>query len=430
MKKYVVLLYLLFLVSGVVAQMKSTRPSPYGFEINMAPPIYYEIYLSYPQAGDGPKINLSVSIQNDLLFFVKNEDGYASRYDISVNIKESKTNMSVLSHLWKEIVVEKDYENTNAKDRYQKPVKQFDEVLPAGEYTLYLEMTDETSGNSYKNTRKFKIPDIKTAGTVSDVKLLDSSGDASAEIVIGEELPIIRFDQDIVAQLLVVPGKTGQVSILSKLFHVDEDDEEQLVREMSYTPQTRLSLLEFRENIARKFLDEEKYHLNYSITVEGEEAEVRKEFKIVWFEKPEFLYSIELALRPLRYLLAPEELEKVDDMSDSEQKIWFQSFWEVKDPNPETRINEIQYEFYQRVMTANKNFQAKYNEGWDTTRGKNYIMYGDPDKIDSRRYLTDGKPYETWYYYGMNKKLTFVDINEDDSFQLVNVETIGDTNHE
>jgi hypothetical protein len=81
-------------------------------------------------------------------------------------------------------------------------------------------------------------------------------------------------------------------------------------------------------------------------------------------------------------------------------------------------------------MQSNKKYPAQYREGWETDRGKALILYGDPDRVESRRYLTNAKPYEIWFYDSLNKKLVFVDVNEDKSYRLMSVEDIGEKKNE
>ena len=132
----------------------------------------------------------------------------------------------------------------------------------------------------------------------------------------------------------------------------------------------------------------------------------------------------------MHYILSAEEWDHVDDLSGQELKVWFHDYWKQKDPDPNSSLNEIQVEFYERVMQANRKFTRKYNDGWDTDRGKTLILYGDPDRIEAHHYLTNANPYEIWYYESLNKKLTFIDVNEDDSFHLREVANIGENTDE
>jgi hypothetical protein len=76
-------------------------------------------------------------------------------------------------------------------------------------------------------------------------------------------------------------------------------------------------------------------------------------------------------------------------------------------------------------MEANSKFRTENYQGWDTDRGKALILYGDPDRVRAKKYLEDAKSYEIWYYKQRNKKLIFIDRDEDGAYILVSIEDIG-----
>ena len=110
---------------------------------------------------------------------------------------------------------------------------------------------------------------------------------------------------------------------------------------------------------------------------------------------------------------------------DSERDQFIGAFWEHCDPTPDTYENEYKEEHYRRVDFANEQF-GSFLPGWKTDRGRIYIIYGPPDKIESRgsggTYTspTSGKttfnlPSEIWRYryiegIGQDVALTFFDI--------------------
>ena len=142
------------------------------------------------------------------------------------------------------------------------------------------------------------------------------------------------------------------------------------------------------------------------------------------------LYDLELSIPPLEYLLSQEEWNSLEDLSEDELSKWLKDYWHAKDPDPETPFNEIMIEFYNRVLQANKEYADQYNEGWTTDRGKSLILYGKPDDVESYRYTEKSKPYEIWYYRSENKKLVFIDVDEDDTYPLTSVEDIGEKTNE
>jgi GWxTD domain-containing protein len=85
---------------------------------------------------------------------------------------------------------------------------------------------------------------------------------------------------------------------------------------------------------------------------------------------------------PVRYLIGKEEeraFKKLD--SDDARASFVERFWSRRDPTPATWFNEYRQTFWQRVTDANEKFLDSAGPGWKTDRGKIYILYGPPERI-------------------------------------------------
>lgn len=88
------------------------------------------------------------------------------------------------------------------------------------------------------------------------------------------------------------------------------------------------------------------------------------------------------AAGPVRYLMAEEERAAWDRMSGPVERAAFvASFWEKRDPNPETPENEFWTEFEKRVLFADKHFQDGEKKGSETDRGLVFALLGPPTYI-------------------------------------------------
>jgi GWxTD domain-containing protein len=85
--------------------------------------------------------------------------------------------------------------------------------------------------------------------------------------------------------------------------------------------------------------------------------------------------------------------------SEAERTSFVEVFWRKRDPNPSTPENEFKTEHYERLAYANEFFgRDTFRPGWQTDRGRYYILLGKPN---SRRPLeaTDSiYPSELWFY--------------------------------
>jgi GWxTD domain-containing protein len=127
------------------------------------------------------------------------------------------------------------------------------------------------------------------------------------------------------------------------------------------------------------------------------------------------------------YIITDEERKAFLSLSnDEEREAFIETFWQRRNPNPDSPENEFREEHYRRIQYANDHFAAG-KPGWKTDRGRIYIMWGPPDSIDSHpsgglyeRPMDEGGgststyPFEVWHYrylegIGENVDLEFVD---------------------
>jgi len=70
---------------------------------------------------------------------------------------------------------------------------------------------------------------------------------------------------------------------------------------------------------------------------------------------------------------------------DAERQNFMESFWDRRDPTPDTVRNEFKDTHYQRMLTAQQRFSTPGMKGRDTAQGRIYVMYGPPDNIEANR---------------------------------------------
>jgi GWxTD domain-containing protein len=127
------------------------------------------------------------------------------------------------------------------------------------------------------------------------------------------------------------------------------------------------------------------------------------------------------------YIISDDERKAFKNLSnDEERESFIETFWQRRNPNPDSPENEFREEHYRRIAYANEHFAAG-KPGWKTDRGHIYIAFGKADSIDShpsggsyQRPLDEGGgetstfPFEVWHYrylegIGENIDLEFVD---------------------
>lgn len=121
----------------------------------------------------------------------------------------------------------------------------------------------------------------------------------------------------------------------------------------------------------------------------------------------------------LRYVATQSEIDYLESGGTfRERQARYAEFWDERDPTPGTPLNEAMTEYFRRIDYANKNFRS-YAEGWLTDMGRIYIVYGPADRVDRDPFTTDGKPRETWEYYGRHLNLLFIDQTGFGDYRLI-----------
>ena len=123
--------------------------------------------------------------------------------------------------------------------------------------------------------------------------------------------------------------------------------------------------------------------------------------------------------------------------TDEERERFIESFWERRNPDPGNPENKFKQEYYRRIVFANERFSTTV-PGWQTDRGRIYVQFGPPDRIESSpsggtmpscaepgptQTVTVHYPLERWFYrrienMGSNPVLIFVDPTSTGDYRL------------
>jgi GWxTD domain-containing protein len=115
------------------------------------------------------------------------------------------------------------------------------------------------------------------------------------------------------------------------------------------------------------------------------------------------------------YLITPVERRVFLELrSDHERDLFIKAFWNKRNPNPLSEVNEFKDEHAKRIEHANSTFgRITPLPGWKTDRGRIYIILGPP--LSTRYYdnLSSIFPVEIWSYQGMSR------LGLPDTFEIV-----------
>lgn len=429
MKLFLVIFYLLF-VSFLIGQETQEDfqeiMSRYGYNVSRPSTVSFNYFYDFTGRGDTSLFYFSFSIQNDFLQFLKT-DKFASKYQVSLILKQEK--LTILSKTWKEELELDEFIKTNSfrdfqYSSYMIDLKEFglDHFKP-GEYEVFIDIQDLQSSRKYKNKRKMTIPEIKDKENfLSEITFLRNRGDTIPEkLNITSTRTYLDFNTPYTAYTRAPKGVTLNTPVNIRLYKKNEDDKillDQTYSEVSssYSQHGTVEYL-----LPYEKLEEGDYLLRFSIDADSTNYQAEKEFTILWFWKPLYLFKTDLAVRPMKYLLDEDEMKQVKGYNLEELKKWFNKYWKKNDPTPETVYNEKQDFYYKRVSEAVRLYSDKDQEGWQTDFGKIFILYGEPTETENRKYSVNSVPHVIWKYIidGETYSFKFVDAAKNGKFKLV-----------
>lgn len=106
-----------------------------------------------------------------------------------------------------------------------------------------------------------------------------------------------------------------------------------------------------------------------------------------------------------RHLFTKSERKIFKNLGSAERRREFiRYFWEIRDPNPLTEVNEFKEEIEERFEYVSLYLKEGGRPGWDTDRGRIYMILGPPNHIDPNVYTEDPmlKGRIVHWFYGLS----------------------------
>jgi GWxTD domain-containing protein len=107
------------------------------------------------------------------------------------------------------------------------------------------------------------------------------------------------------------------------------------------------------------------------------------------------------------------------------RKEFIADFWLKRDPDPDTPDNEYRKEFEARVDYVNKRFNKEGGPGYNTDRGRVWILIGPPDKAEEFPPEPGGsvRGFIVWWsYYEDKMAVEFADETGTGKYRIADVE--------
>lgn len=306
--------------------------------------------------------------------------------------------------------------------------------LPPGKYEVDVTLRDKNSQQVITRELKVKLEKpTRDKPSLSGLELVQLTGAATED----------TSNAFVKGAMTIIPSiahtfsvdDSGRLSYYLEIYRGDENKDsttivESVIRnrsKMVYRDTLHLTfsdptMKQFRQISLDGFTPGE-YEL--TVTLRGKrykaiDARIRT-FYIQWTREALLKHDYETALQQLSYIAEDHVIKEMKKAETYEaRKQAFERFWQERDPTPGTPDNEVRDEFYLRIEIANDRFPFLQQQGWRTDRGKVFIRFGEPDKVDDYPYSVNTYPYQVWHYYrnGHYRRFTFTDEIGDGDYRL------------
>jgi GWxTD domain-containing protein len=126
---------------------------------------------------------------------------------------------------------------------------------------------------------------------------------------------------------------------------------------------------------------------------------------------PEYWLDEDEWHREVAPLMTAEEIAGYGQLRTSaEREAFVSQFWKRRDPTPDTDVNERQIEFTRRIDYAREhlaNADSAATPGYETDRGRWYVMYGPPDTSQPGAASTEEWRYRSLTGFGSDVLIRF-----------------------
>ncbi len=135
----------------------------------------------------------------------------------------------------------------------------------------------------------------------------------------------------------------------------------------------------------------------------------------------------------LRWVLSTDQKRLMESLSLEGKMRFYEDFWRQNDPDPSTRLNEFKVELFRRFEYVNQHYSIsmiRKDDGWNTDRGRIYIIHGEPDEIENYPSTPDSEPFQKWNYFSLGTQGARFFIFEDQTgfgdFRLAHSDARGE----
>ncbi len=392
--------------------------------------VYSEIHIIPSDTTNN--IYYSYRVPYNRFVFIKDGNKYTAGFRITIEVTDSAGQFKTRQNEEK-IISTDNFDETVAGDKYIQGVLSFN--TGEGFFNILPIISDENSN------RDIRVHPVKFSTRLKEISkflrplICDSfkiSCDNSQSFELTNFDGSIPFSED--SYSMIIPSKDTTINeIKIKIFNKDDTvfsgtvksyfDSDITLKECDnkILIETQHNFGHFRnfviENFSQK-LNEGEFQVYIS---QKENTKMKKYFaeNVKWFNKPFSLFDAKEAIEILKYTANKALVDSLLNYSSSKYNEVLFNYWKKFDPTKSTEFNPLMNEFYSRVDYAVRNYSTLSGKnGADTDRGKIYIIYGKPKKVErtSNQY---GRMVERWIYENPDRIFEFVEKDGTGNYTLL-----------
>ncbi|MDZ7339123.1 MAG: GWxTD domain-containing protein [candidate division KSB1 bacterium] len=383
----------------------------------------YDLFNFASSDSSKSRLDVYVSFANDVLQFVKlAPDSFVASYEVHVLVYDRKRNLLASRTRTGKVVV-RSFAETNSWTAVTTESVQFD--LEPQRYQVSIGLTDLDTRKTLERRRDVELRDFtRTRVHLSDIVFADTLKMVDERLVYLRP-NLLRTFSSPKSQFkayceVYPPARADSIEVRYEVL----DNRQQSVFREQMTLEASKEVIPLTMNLRGMVQQPGRYELVVEARGRGGRATAKARFVVQWGTLSVRETNIDLAIEQLRYVARKKDIDAMLAATPSEREMLFEDFWRRRDPTPGTERNELREEFFRRVDFANRQFTVLTSEqdGWQTDRGRIYIIYGPPTDVEREPTQLDNPAYEIWYYRHLNRRFVFADRTGTGDYQLVRSE--------
>jgi len=367
-------------------------------------------------------VEFHFSVVNDLLTFLKTDSStFKAEYEINIVFYDKKGH-AVAEESFRNKTLVNSYAETNSRINPTQSKLTFS--LPADEYYYIIQIIEHS------------IPEPLTEKTKITFRSFERDRLHLSDIVLCNKLHCVadtlRFEPNIKEFFF---ERASQVAAFCNIY--PQENADRLLIDYKITDIHNQSVYSNKQSFRSwkkaipfclymkdKITKSGQYFLTVTVKSGKQSVEMKKQFSVRLGGAITETDDPEIITEQLKLIAHKKTVQAIMEAPEAEKQQLIDSFWQERDPTPDTPQNELYDEFQNRIAFANQNFAESFpaREGWKTDRGEIYIKFGPPTQVE-RQQPEMGRPgVEIWYYTKTERRYVFADRTGNGEFRLVRIE--------